>query len=210
LDLELKKQEQSSSVVDPLAYLVKTTHQHAPTYSTTTSPSQLTPAFASTSSSTAQSHNDAMLATMKQIANLLSGFQKQFPPTNNQLRSSSNIGTHAMVHDGQITTESVQRRAPGNTRNMGYQGNQNNGQGVNNKKKDEHLDFDDDSVHEDYTIPYDQYLATKESQDVPTEASPIPPTAAYMLQTLTDSTTQVEGHHKVNQEQALVNATLSA
>nr|GFA38511.1 hypothetical protein [Tanacetum cinerariifolium] len=35
----------------------------------------------------------------------------------------------------------------------------------------------------DYTMPYDQYLATKESQDVPTEASPIPPTAAYILQT---------------------------
>nr|GFC09166.1 hypothetical protein [Tanacetum cinerariifolium]GFC09356.1 hypothetical protein [Tanacetum cinerariifolium] len=74
----------------------------------------------------------------------------------------------------------------------------------------EHLDSDDDSVHKDYTIPYDQYLATKESQDVPTEASPIPPTAAYMLQTLTDLTTQVEGHRKVNQEQVLVNATLSA
>nr|GEZ44728.1 hypothetical protein [Tanacetum cinerariifolium] len=120
-----KKQEQSSNVVDPLAYLVKTTHQQAPTHSTTTSPSQLTPAFASTSSSTAQSHDDAMLATMKQIANLLSGFQKQFPPTNNPLRSSSNTGTHATVHNGQITTESVQRRAPGN---------HNNGQGVNNKK----------------------------------------------------------------------------
>nr|GEW79650.1 reverse transcriptase domain-containing protein [Tanacetum cinerariifolium] len=76
--------------------------------------------------------------------------------------------------------------------------------------QDEHLDSDDDSVQEDYTIPYDQYLATKESQDVPTKASPIPPTAAYMLQTLTDLTTQVEGHRKVNQEQALVNATLSA
>nr|GEW96315.1 hypothetical protein [Tanacetum cinerariifolium] len=76
--------------------------------------------------------------------------------------------------------------------------------------QDEHLDTDDDSVHEDYTIPYDQYLATKESQDVPTEASLIPPTAAYMLQTLIDLTIQVEGHRKVNQEQALVNATLSA
>nr|GEZ81279.1 hypothetical protein [Tanacetum cinerariifolium] len=63
---------------------------------------------------------------------------------------------------------------------------------------------------EEYTTPYNQYLATKESQDVPTEASPIPPTAAYILQTLTDVTTQVEGHRKVNQEQALVNATLSA
>nr|GEW39615.1 hypothetical protein [Tanacetum cinerariifolium] len=76
--------------------------------------------------------------------------------------------------------------------------------------QDEHLDSDDDSVQEDYTIPYDQYLATKESQDVLTEASPIPPTAAYMLQTLTDLTTQVEGHRKVNQKQALVNVTLSA
>nr|GEX90625.1 putative reverse transcriptase domain, ribonuclease H-like domain, aspartic peptidase domain protein [Tanacetum cinerariifolium] len=242
--------------------------------------------------------------TMKRIANLLSGFQKQFPPTNNQLRSSSNTGTHAMVHDGQITTKSVQRRAPGNTGNTRYRGNQNNGQGVNNKKKakengavldaeaeafladmectvplaeplaltttnmfqvnhedaydsdvddepnaaaafmanlsssssringvrtfndnifetvspswpsevpqDEHLDSNDDLVHEDYMIPYDQHLATKESQDVPTEASPILPTATYMLQTLTDLTTQVEGHRKVNQEQALVNATLSA
>nr|GEY40524.1 hypothetical protein [Tanacetum cinerariifolium] len=76
--------------------------------------------------------------------------------------------------------------------------------------QDEHLDSDDDSVQEDYTISYDEYLATKESQDVPTEASLIPPTAAYMLQTLTDLTTQVEGHRKVNQEQALVNATLFA
>nr|GEX74526.1 hypothetical protein [Tanacetum cinerariifolium] len=76
--------------------------------------------------------------------------------------------------------------------------------------QDEHLDSDDDSIHEDYTIKYDQYLATKESQDVPTEASPTPPTTAYMLQTLTDLTTQVEGHRKVNQEQTLVNATLYA
>ncbi|GJU83806.1 hypothetical protein Tco_1291352 [Tanacetum coccineum] len=34
---------------------------------------------------TAQSPNDALMATMTQIANLLSGFQKQFPPNNNQL-----------------------------------------------------------------------------------------------------------------------------
>nr|GEZ34731.1 hypothetical protein [Tanacetum cinerariifolium] len=57
---KLKKQEQSTSVVDPLAYLVKTTHQQAPTHSTTTSPSQLTPTLASTLSFTAQSHDDAI------------------------------------------------------------------------------------------------------------------------------------------------------
>ncbi|GKG37051.1 hypothetical protein Tco_0447224 [Tanacetum coccineum] len=63
------------------------------------------------------SPNDAMMATMTQIANLLSGFQKQFPPTNNQLRSSSNSRTHATVHDGQIVTKTVQRRALGNVGN---------------------------------------------------------------------------------------------
>ncbi|GJT14355.1 retrovirus-related pol polyprotein from transposon TNT 1-94 [Tanacetum coccineum] len=57
-----------------------------------------------------------------QIANLLSGFQKQFPPTNNQLRTSSNSRTHATVHDGHIVTEPVQRKAPGNVGNTGARG----------------------------------------------------------------------------------------
>ncbi|GJU64714.1 retrovirus-related pol polyprotein from transposon TNT 1-94 [Tanacetum coccineum] len=42
------------------------------------------------------------------------GFQKQFPPTNNQLRTSTNPKTQATIQAGQITTESVQRRALGN------------------------------------------------------------------------------------------------
>ncbi|GJS44154.1 retrovirus-related pol polyprotein from transposon TNT 1-94 [Tanacetum coccineum] len=61
-----------------------------------------------------QSTNDAMLAMMNQIVNLLSGFQKQFPPTNNQLRTSTNPMTQATIQAGQITTENVQQRAPGN------------------------------------------------------------------------------------------------
>ncbi|GJW51811.1 hypothetical protein Tco_0093162 [Tanacetum coccineum] len=36
----------------------------------------------------------------------------QFPPTNNQLRTSSNSRTHATVHDGHIVTEPIQRKAP--------------------------------------------------------------------------------------------------
>ncbi|GKC08267.1 hypothetical protein Tco_0999877, partial [Tanacetum coccineum] len=60
---------------------------------------------------TAQSPNDALMATMTQIANLLSGFQKQFPPTNNQLRTSSNSRTHATVHDGHIVTETSSEEA---------------------------------------------------------------------------------------------------
>ncbi|GKA83528.1 hypothetical protein Tco_0805123, partial [Tanacetum coccineum] len=44
----------------------------------------------------------------------LHGFQKQFPPTNNQLRTSTNPMAQATIQAGQITIESVQRRASGN------------------------------------------------------------------------------------------------
>ncbi|GKB45588.1 hypothetical protein Tco_0896341, partial [Tanacetum coccineum] len=107
----LKKQEQSTSIVDPLAYVAHTTS--APALSSPSTPSP---------QPTAQSPNDALMATMTQIANLLSGFQKQFPPTNNQLRTSSNSKTHATVHDGQIVTEPIQRKAPGNVGNTGVRG----------------------------------------------------------------------------------------
>ncbi|GJT63195.1 retrovirus-related pol polyprotein from transposon TNT 1-94 [Tanacetum coccineum] len=107
----LKKQEQSTSIVDPLAYVAHTTS--APALSSPSTPSP---------QPTAQSPNDALMATMTQIANLLSGFQKQFPPTNNQLRTSSNSRTHATVHDGHIVTEPVQRKAPGNNGNTGTRG----------------------------------------------------------------------------------------
>nr|GFC44771.1 hypothetical protein [Tanacetum cinerariifolium] len=96
------------------------------THSTTSSVTVLTP------QSSSDTHNDAMLATMNQIANLLSGLQKQFLPTNNQLRTSSNPKTHAMVHDGQIIIETVQKRAQGNT---GTKGIQTTGSGVNNSRK---------------------------------------------------------------------------
>nr|GEV65074.1 hypothetical protein [Tanacetum cinerariifolium] len=114
----LKKKEQSSAVVDPLAYLDKIT----PTHSTTS------PVTVPTPQSSGDSHNDAMLDIMNQIANLISGLQKQFPPTNNQLRTSSNPKTHATVHDGHIFTETVQRRAPSDT---GTKGIQTTGSGVN-------------------------------------------------------------------------------
>ncbi|GJR45125.1 retrovirus-related pol polyprotein from transposon TNT 1-94 [Tanacetum coccineum] len=131
----LKKQEQSTSIVDPLAYLAQTTHYHAPTQTTTPPPPQYGPLTSSTPQQVPQSSNDAMLATMNQIVNLLSGFQKQFPPTNNQLRTSSNSRSHATVHDGQIITETVQRRAPGNVGNTGNRGTQNYGQMTDNVGK---------------------------------------------------------------------------
>nr|GEV18542.1 hypothetical protein [Tanacetum cinerariifolium] len=93
----LKKQEQSSSIVDPLAYLASTTHHLTPTQPTNPPPS--TSLLTLPPQQAALSSNDAMLETMNQIMNLLSGFQKQFPLTNNQLRTSSNSRSHATVTD---------------------------------------------------------------------------------------------------------------
>nr|GFC42823.1 hypothetical protein [Tanacetum cinerariifolium] len=56
--------------------------------------------------------------------------QKQFPPTNNQLRASSNPRNQATVQAGQIVTEKVQRSAPGNVGKHGKRENQSNGSKV--------------------------------------------------------------------------------
>ncbi|GJT43983.1 retrovirus-related pol polyprotein from transposon TNT 1-94, partial [Tanacetum coccineum] len=55
---------------------------------------------------------EVILGLPTQIVNLLSGFQKRFPPTNNQLRTSTIPKTQATIQAGHITTENVQRRAP--------------------------------------------------------------------------------------------------
>nr|GEV10599.1 hypothetical protein [Tanacetum cinerariifolium] len=79
----LKKKEQSSVVVDPLAYLAKTT----PTHSTTS------PVTVPTPQSSGDSHNDAMLATMDQITNLLSGLQTQRAPGNTRTKGIQTTGS---------------------------------------------------------------------------------------------------------------------
>nr|GEV80511.1 hypothetical protein [Tanacetum cinerariifolium] len=83
----LSKMNQTSRNVDPLAYMAQETQS-------TSSPSQYVPPppqYAPAPQQAPQSTNDAMLATMNQIVNLLSGFQKQVPPTNNQLKTSTNL-----------------------------------------------------------------------------------------------------------------------
>nr|GFD11030.1 hypothetical protein [Tanacetum cinerariifolium] len=76
-----------------------------------------------------------MMATIDKIVNLLSGFQKQFQQTNNQLRASSNPRSYATVHDGRITTEPVQRKAPDNIVTAGTRGNQAYGNVMNRNGK---------------------------------------------------------------------------
>ncbi|GJY67048.1 retrovirus-related pol polyprotein from transposon TNT 1-94 [Tanacetum coccineum] len=103
----LKKQEQSASIVDPLAYVAHTTS--APVLSSPSTPSP---------QPTAQSPNDALMATMTQIANLLSGFQKQFPPTNNQLRHLQHKDSCYGAMMDTLLTEPV-KLAPENNGNTG-------------------------------------------------------------------------------------------
>nr|GFC34432.1 hypothetical protein [Tanacetum cinerariifolium] len=94
----LKKLEQSSSSdVDPLAYLAKSSTPPQPSPKPTTQ--------------SAQTHEEALMATMQQLANLLSGFQKQFPLTNNQLRASSNPRSQATVQAGQGNRENQANRS---------------------------------------------------------------------------------------------------
>ncbi|GKA88810.1 hypothetical protein Tco_0810622 [Tanacetum coccineum] len=178
----LKKQEQSTSIVDPLAYVAHTTS--APALSSPSTPSPQPTA--------------------------------QFPPTNNQLRTSSNSRTHATVHDGHIVTEPVQRKAPeekdmwlGSVKNPrerwtsqyfkdkallmklkrkemygGMEGpnaaDRFHGQIVIHQStliesemhQEEHLDSDAETEIDDNTIPYHQYhLLDTEAQNVPTEVS---------------------------------------
>nr|GEZ41758.1 hypothetical protein [Tanacetum cinerariifolium] len=73
---------------DPLAYLTSTTHHLTPTQPTNPSPS--TPSLILPPQPAAQSSNDAMLETMNQIVNLLSG-------------NVGNTGTRGTQSYGQVT-----------------------------------------------------------------------------------------------------------
>ncbi|GKC18737.1 retrovirus-related pol polyprotein from transposon TNT 1-94, partial [Tanacetum coccineum] len=220
----LKKQEQSTSIVDPLAYVAHTTS--APALSSPSTPSP---------QPTAQSPNDALMATMTQIANLLSGFQKQFPPTNNQLRTSSNSRTHATVHDGHIVTEPVQRKAPGNNGNTDTRGKKvicYNCRGEGHVAR-QYAEAEAFLADVECTAPYDQPQALtttnmfqanhEDAYDSDVDEGPnaavafmanqsmryTPMTIKFsMIAILTDLQTQLDGHAKVNQEKRLEVETL--
>ncbi|GJT58349.1 putative reverse transcriptase domain-containing protein, partial [Tanacetum coccineum] len=61
---------------------------------------------------TAQSPNDALMATMTQIANLLSGFQKQFHHQQPQLRDYLQLRTHADDAEAEAFLADVECTAP--------------------------------------------------------------------------------------------------
>nr|GEX26115.1 hypothetical protein [Tanacetum cinerariifolium] len=162
-----------------------------------------------------------MKATMNQTVNLLSGFQKQFTPTNNQLRTSSNSRSHATVHDGQIVTETVQRKAPGNvgekeSKNLQYF--KDKMLLMKAKEKGAVLDVEAEAFLADveYEGPHAAaaFMANlsstsgtnvqldSEVQDVLTEVSSVSPGEISMITILDDLRNQLDGHLKeLSQEQ---------
>ncbi|GJS67701.1 hypothetical protein Tco_0682266 [Tanacetum coccineum] len=234
----LKKQEQSTSIVDPLAYVAHTTTAPVLPSPSTSSPQP-----------TAQSSNDALMATMTQIANLLSGFQKQFPPTNNQLRTSSNSRTHATVHEGHhCYWNQFRRRVPAEafladvectapydqpqaltTTNM-FQANH---EDAYDSDVDEgpnaavafmanlsSTSATNNPVNETYSDArlrlmtirsriISIFIDTEAQKCVPTEVSADTSDKVSMIAILTDLQTQLDGHAKVNQEKCLEIETLN-
>ncbi|GJU95954.1 retrovirus-related pol polyprotein from transposon TNT 1-94 [Tanacetum coccineum] len=114
--------------------------------------------------------NLKQLKTMKVNEPKLEGIPV-FPPTNNQLRTSSNSKTHATVYDGQIVTEPIQRKAPeekdmllGSVRNqekMDSQYFKDKALLMEAKEKGDVLDAEAEAFLADLecTAPYDQPLA---------------------------------------------------
>nr|GEY33703.1 hypothetical protein [Tanacetum cinerariifolium] len=101
----LSNMNQSLRNTDPLAYMAQETKTSSHTSSQQYSPSQYVPPqphYTPPAQQSPQSTNDVMLTMLNQIMNLLSGLQKQFPPTNNQLRTSNNPMTQATIQDDQI------------------------------------------------------------------------------------------------------------
>ncbi|GJX90708.1 hypothetical protein Tco_0344034 [Tanacetum coccineum] len=130
--------EQSTSIVDPLAYLAQTTHYQRPTQTTTPPPPQYGPLTSSTPQQVPQS---------------------SIPQSSNDAMTSSNSRSHATVHDGQIVTETVQRRALSNVGHTGNRGIQSYDQMTDNKGKKVICYNCRGEGHVARQSPYDQSLA---------------------------------------------------
>nr|GFA98344.1 hypothetical protein [Tanacetum cinerariifolium] len=222
----LKKKEQSSAVVDPLGYLAKTT----PTHSTTSPVTVPTPQLSG------DSHNDAMLATMNQIDNLLSvqrralgnmgtkGIQTTGSGVNNSgkkwchdkalLMQDKEKGVvldaeaEAFLADVECTTPYDQPLAL-TTTNL-FEANNEDAYDSDEMQQEEHLNSKVDSVLDDNMITYDEYQNDSGVETVPTIVSADEVDKQSMINVLQRMHTKIAGYVRVNDEHKLVNATLTA
>ncbi|GJV80797.1 hypothetical protein Tco_1516667 [Tanacetum coccineum] len=133
----------------------------------------------------------------------------KFPhPTTKPTPTSSNSRTHATVHDGQIVTEPIQRKAPGPNAAVAFMANLSSTSATNNPVNE---NFEAETEIDDNTIArlISIFLTNRKpkmfqlrylSADTSDKIS--------MIAILTDLQTQLDGHAKVNQEKCLEIETL--
>ncbi|GKB43330.1 retrovirus-related pol polyprotein from transposon TNT 1-94, partial [Tanacetum coccineum] len=73
--------------------------------------------------------DDPIARLNKAMAFMSTVFSSRYPPTNNQLRSSSNPRNQATIQDGRITVQQVQGRQGQNVVGFGFQGNSSGSRG---------------------------------------------------------------------------------
>nr|GEY98489.1 uncharacterized mitochondrial protein AtMg00810-like [Tanacetum cinerariifolium] len=126
-----------------------------------------------------------------------------FPPTNNQVRASSNPRSQAMVQDGQIITETIQRSAPdasiafmANFSSAGSPSSFNN-ISIN---EEEVIEFNNESLPKENMNLYSKHMASNDEH----------PSGSYLqipASTFLDLNAQITSLYKVNEER---NETLEA
>nr|GEV34844.1 integrase, catalytic region, zinc finger, CCHC-type, peptidase aspartic, catalytic [Tanacetum cinerariifolium] len=196
----LKKKEQSSTVVDPLTYLAKTT----PTHSTTS------PITVPTPQPFGDSHNDAMLATMNQIAKLLSANHED------PYDSDVDEGPHASVAfmANLSSTGGINGLSSSHINevqicddlffsDVSYPLSQ-------EMQQEEHLNSEVDSMLDDNIITCDEYQNDSGVEAVPTVVSAEEADKQSMIAVLQRMYTEIASYVRVNGEHKLVNATLTS
>lgn len=116
-DRQLREKLNPTATNDSLAFLTNMLPNTQPGSSVDHSSLQLHAAM-NTHLDSGYSHTDKMIDNLSnQVSLLVQHFRAALPPTNNQLRASSNQRNQAVVEDGRVMVQNVQGRQNGNLRN---------------------------------------------------------------------------------------------
>nr|GEY16183.1 hypothetical protein [Tanacetum cinerariifolium] len=152
----------------------------------------------------------------------LSAIASRFPPSNNQLRTSSNPRNQATIQDGRVTVQQIQRRQTQSFAGTGNRGNDTNFRGTNAAGQPQDVqammyseqihivDSPDNEIHSDSNIiPDSQYL--QETQDAGIQdTNPSTPNDLLILSLVEQIIDQVANLDKENQTNKMLNESLSA
>ncbi|GJS14815.1 retrovirus-related pol polyprotein from transposon TNT 1-94 [Tanacetum coccineum] len=206
----LKKQEQSTSIVDPLAYVAHTTTAPVLPSPSTSSPQP-----------TAQSSNDALMAHDTIVTEPV---QRKAPGNvGNTGARGKKVICYNCRGEGHVARQCKEPKRKMDSQYfkdkallmkhkgkempnvlLPFMANLSSTSATNNPVNETPAETEID----DNTIPYHQYLLDTEAQNVPTEVSADTSDKVSMIAILTDLQTQLDGHAKVNQEKCLEIETL--